>query len=246
VNLNDLLRRGDRVEGLHVGSRTCSWVSVVVDERPGYLLVDREWAGPANPQIAVPEILAARVPLRRVWRPGGNRDESRPVVAGPEKLIGTDPWETKQWRPTALRDVFGELGLRLSSANEDAAVGLEHALRLWMPHPELPFPDWHEKAGQTGSRMLFVSADCPRTKSQLESVLLAEDDEPNPGGQPSPRWEAAAGGLFAAVRYACLFARNPSKTVEVEPESGLRERLFWEAVEAREQKAEYRTDYPWA
>jgi hypothetical protein len=100
---------------------------------------------------------------------------------------------------------------------------------------------WKEGRGD-GFADVFVSADCPRTRGQLESVPLAEDDEPNPGGQPSPRWEAQAGGLFAALRYACLFARSPSE----EPEGGLRERLAWSLVEAEEDAQGRLRDYRWA
>jgi hypothetical protein len=166
---------------------------------------------------------------------GGYGKESRPVLAGPEKLIGTDPWQTGNWRDEALRDLYAKAGLPLDSANEDPAVGFEHVLRLWAPSPALPFPEWHEKHGENGSRMLYVSADCRRTRATLESVIPSEDDEPNPGGQASPRWEQQAGGLFAALRYACLSARSPSATPKLfEPDP--RQRAIAGMLRKRDEK----------
>jgi hypothetical protein len=164
-------------------------VSVVVDRPPNWLLVEKECVVDANPWVAAKQILSLRSELV-------NSEGSRALYAGPEELLGRDPWGAGIWLPRQLRDAFIEAGLPFASANEDAAAGLEHLRRLRMPNPGLAFPEWHPtRAGEGGgSRRLFVSRACPRLREQLESVVPAEDDEKQPGAVASPRWEKAAGG----------------------------------------------------
>jgi hypothetical protein len=239
--MQELLRRGHRVEGLFLDGRRAHWVSVVVDKPPNWLLVEREWVGDAHPWISVPAILALRSELVRgeAWRE---------LHAGPEELLGQDPWTAGKWLPFSLRKAYGQAGLPLRSANEDGAAGLEHLRRLRMPHPDLAFPDWHPtRAGeQGGSRRLFISGACSGLREQLESVVPAEDDEKQPEAVASPRWEKAAGGLFVALRYACLAAVDP--TQEPEPwESDPRKRFLVKAIDVAEEPKRLRPgiDYEW-
>jgi hypothetical protein len=225
--MHNLLAQGRRVEGLYVDGRRAHWVSVVVDRPPNWLLVEKEWVGDANPWVAGPEILKLRSDLV-------NGEASRALYAGPEELLGRDPWTAGMWLPRQLRDAFAEAGLPFASANEDPPAGLEHLRRLRTPRSDLAFPQWHPtRAGEEGgSRRLFLSRACPRLREQLESVVSAEDDEKQPGAVASPRWEKAAGGLFVAARYACLAAVDPTETPEPwEPD--VRSRLTVAAIKAR-------------
>jgi hypothetical protein len=225
---------GRRVEGLFVDGRKASWVSVVVDARPpddgpSWLLAEKEWVGPASPRIAAAEILRLRSKLV-------TGERNRVLYAGPEELLGRDPWAAGKWLPRQLRDAFFEAGLRFNGANEDPVAGLDHVRRLRTVDSRLIFPGWHPQAGEQGSRRLFVGKGCPRLREQLLSVVPAEDDEKFPGAAASPRWERTGGGLFVALCYACLQAITPSEIPAVELEETMRERAARERLRGRDEE----------
>jgi hypothetical protein len=115
---------------------------------------------------------------------------------------------------------FALLGLPLGEANEDRAAGFVRIRELLRPDPDRAFPDWYEKrVGEKGSPRLFVDRErCPRLAEQLASAPLEEGDEPFPRSAVSRRWEAASGGLVAALRYAVLSRPSPPARPEPEPD----------------------------
>ncbi len=213
----ELLRYGRRCEGLHVG-RVASWVSLVVDDG-GVVLVDRELVLAAPPAVVVPAIMAARAPE-------GKREHQRLVYAGPAEIVGKPPeggWAPPPHKRT-LRDEFHARGLHLLPANEDRVAGAQRVAELRRLDSELFFPEWHPRHGSVGSRRLYVAGSCPAVLEQLGSAPEAEDDEPGAGVAVSARWEKAAGGLFAAVRYAVMSWSAPAEKPK---------QTAWESARAR-------------
>jgi hypothetical protein len=207
VTWEELLRVGRRCEGLHVG-RVASWVSLVVDDG-GVVLVDRELVLAAPPAVVVPAIMAARMV-------DGKRERQRLVYAGPAEIVGKPPedgWASPPHKRT-LRDEFHARGLHLLPANEDRVAGAQRVAELRRLDSELGFPEWHPRHGSLGSRRLYLAGSCTRVLEQLGSAPEAEDDEPGAGVAVSARWEKAAGGLFAALRYAVMSWSAPAEKPE--------------------------------
>jgi hypothetical protein len=69
-----------------------------------------------------------------------------------------------------------------------------------------------------------VARSCMGVLEQLGSAPQAEDDEPGAGVAVSARWEKAAGGLFAAVRFAAMSWSAPAE---------LPKQTAWESARAR-------------
>jgi hypothetical protein len=126
-------------------------------------------------------------------------------------VLGRDPWLTKQWTASSsVGDEFRLLNLPLAEGNEDRSAGFVRIRELLVEDPGHTFPDWHQRAGDTGSPRLFLKR-CPRLREQLSSAPVEADDEPLPRAAVSQRWEQAGGGLVAALRYAALSRPSPSE-----------------------------------
>ena len=218
--------RWERVEGLHFGPVT-SWVELAVDE-VGNLVAVGELLGPGLPSRAAPAIIAARSGTM-VGRKG--RPKTRVCYSGPAALLG--PIVRAWGAPATVRDEFDLLGLPLLEGNEDRSAGFVRIGELLRADPEHKFPAWHKRAGEPGSPRLFFVG-CPNLVEQLSSAPVEEDDEPLPRSAVSRRWEAAGGGLVAALRYAVMSRPSPSKTPKNEVEDP-RDRFIqdrWEKEEA--------------
>lgn len=86
-----------------------------------------------------------------------------------------------------------------------------------------------------GSRRLYIAGSCTSVFEQLGSAPEAEDDEPGAGVAVSARWEKAAGGLFAALRYAVMSWSAPAEKPKQSAWESTRARMIeehWEREEA--------------
>jgi len=156
--------------------------------------------------LAAPKILAART-----GKDARGELSGRPCFAGPVALLGRYPWVTGEWSTgSTVRDEFNLVNLPMLEADEDRAAGFVRIRELLCSNPEHKFPEWHERAGEEGAPRLFLKG-CPRLIEQLQSAPLEADDEPLLRTAVSQRWEAAGGGLVAALRYAVLSRPSPSE-----------------------------------
>jgi hypothetical protein len=127
--------------------------------------------------------------------------------------------------PFSAADEFDQLGFPLLKANNDRREGFIRVSELLRQDPGRRFPDWHPRAGQTGSPRLFV-ADTPALEPLRDQILDAplEDFEPglnqgpHPGEAVAQKWESRQGHAHAALRYGAMSRPSPAIEPVQEPD----------------------------
>lgn len=132
-----------------------------------------------------------------------------PVAYADPSMWARTGHRTRMGDAASVATEYLELGVTgLTGANNDRKAGRVRLLELLKPDEERPFPDWHPRAGETGSPRWFIVGDrCVELVDQLHAAPV----NPDPVGQKigageivDPKWESAYGHAVAAARYGAM------------------------------------------